>query len=285
MGGFNTMRAARAIVVASGLTVLLGLVAVASQSGFGKTGRHAQVSHALISYGLTVFLILFVACIPIAIYLRIQQFDPDSAAAGRGLRRYVRGIVGIGFAFAFAYLLHLLWPHLHMRHSPAHAAHAPQTGKSPSKLHSAAKQSSPTFEWPVLWATIVFVLVAVAVGVMRARMRPLVPLRELPFEEDVAATIESAIDDLEREPDARRAVIAAYARMEGVLGRHGLARRFSETPIEYLRRVLSRVTAHGEAVTRLTTLFERAKFSSHEIAGDAKHDAIAALREIREGMA
>jgi hypothetical protein len=107
----------------------------------------------------------------------------------------------------------------------------------------------------------------------------------LGLEDDLAATIGDAIDDLENEPDARRAVIAAYARMEAVLGRHGLKRRPSETPIEYLRRVLNDVTAHGDAVSRLTSLFERAKFSSHAIGDDAKREAIDALREIREGIA
>ena len=73
-----------------------------------------------------------------------------------------------------------------------------------------------------------------------------------------------AIDDLEAEPDARRAVIAAYARMEGVLARHGLRRKPSETPLEYLRRILLGLTARADAVRRLTSLFEQAKFSRHD---------------------
>ena len=67
--------------------------------------------------------------------------------------------------------------------------------------------------------------------------------------EDLAATIGDAIDDLEAEPDARRAVIAAYARMEAVLGRNGLRRAPSETPLEYLRRILLGLTSRGDAVT------------------------------------
>ena len=108
---------------------------------------------------------------------------------------------------------------------------------------------------------------------------------ELTVAEDLAATIGDAIDDLEAEPDARRAVIAAYARMEGVLGRHGLRRAPSETPLEYLRRILLGLTSRGDAVSRLTTLFEQAKFSRHEIDGAMKQDAIGALREIRDDLA
>jgi hypothetical protein len=146
--------------------------------------------------------------------------------------------------------------------------------------------TSPTFEWPVLWAALAIVVVAGSVAIYRIRTRqPLPGVATLGLAEDLAATIGNAIDDLEREPDARRAVIAAYARMELVLGRHGLQRRLSETPIEYLRRVLNDVSAHGEAVSRLTSLFERAKFSSHEIGDDAKREAIASLVEIRDGLA
>jgi len=102
--------------------------------------------------------------------------------------------------------------------------------------------------------------------------------------EDVAESIGDAIDDLEAEPDARRAVIAAYARMEGVFARHGMHRLASETPVEYLRRLLLGLTSRADAVTRLTGLFERAKFSRHEIDGTMKQDAINALRAIRDDL-
>lgn len=285
MVGPNLNRAARGILIGAGLTILLGLVAVATHSGFGHTGHHAVASHALISYGLTVFMILFVASIPIAMYMRIQQFDPDSVAAGRGLRRYIRGLLSIAFVLAAAYFVHLLWRHLHIQHHRPLGVNNPSQNAHVKNGASGHAATSPTFEYPVLWAALAFLLVAVAIGALRARKRAPLPLRDLPFEDDVAATIEGAIEELEREPDARRAVIAAYARMEAVLGRHGLARKLSETPIEYLRRVLLGLTAHGDAVTRLTGLFERAKFSTHEIDANAKQDAIGSLREIREGMA
>ena len=102
--------------------------------------------------------------------------------------------------------------------------------------------------------------------------------------EDFAATIGDAIDDLEAEPDARRAVIAAYARMEGVLGRHGLRREPSETPVEYLRRVLPASPRAPTRSLRLTGLFEEAKFSRHEIDGGMKRDAIDALGAIRDDL-
>ncbi len=94
-----------------------------------------------------------------------------------------------------------------------------------------------------------------------------------------------AIDDLEAEPDARRAVIAAYARMEGVLGAPRpppprRARRRSST----CGASCSGSPPRADAVKRLTSLFEQAKFSRHEIDSAMKQDAIGALREIRDDL-
>ena len=99
-----------------------------------------------------------------------------------------------------------------------------------------------------------------------------------------SSDLDDAIDDLEAEPDARRAVIAAYARMEAVLGRHGLRRRPSDTPVEYLRRVLLGLTSQDDAVQRLTKLFQEAKFSRHEIDASMKQEAITALKTIRDDL-
>jgi hypothetical protein len=72
--------------------------------------------------------------------------------------------------------------------------------------------------------------------------------------------------------------------MEGVFGRHGLRRRASETATEYLQRILLGLTTRVEAVGRLTGLFEQAKFSDHPVDGQMKHDAIDALRVIRDDL-
>ncbi len=75
-----------------------------------------------------------------------------------------------------------------------------------------------------------------------------------------------------------KAVIATYARMEETLAGAGLPRFVSETPLEYLGRVLRDLLhTSAEAVSRLTALFERAKFSPHEIDRGMKLEAIDAL--------
>lgn len=97
--------------------------------------------------------------------------------------------------------------------------------------------------------------------------------------------IDEALDDLEAEPDPRRAVIAAYARMEQTLRRSGLPRRPWEAPTEYLDRVLRALGGAAPAVDRLTALFEVARFSDHPVGPEMKRDAIAALTELRSGLA
>jgi hypothetical protein len=100
----------------------------------------------------------------------------------------------------------------------------------------------------------------------------------------VVLALERTLDDLRAERDPRRAVIAAYAQMETVLGRAGLPRLASEAPREYLRRVLGELGAGTESIERLTGLFERAKFSPHEIDGVMKDDAIGALEHLRDEL-
>ncbi len=100
----------------------------------------------------------------------------------------------------------------------------------------------------------------------------------------VATLVDESIDDLRSEGDPRRAVIAAYARMERGLGSAGLARQPFEAPLEYLRRVLLDLQAGAQPVGRLTELFERAKFSRHDVGTEAKDEAIECLLAIRGNL-
>jgi hypothetical protein len=92
------------------------------------------------------------------------------------------------------------------------------------------------------------------------------------------------LDDLRAERDPRRAVIGAYARLERTFAAHDVAREPSETPREYVDRALDRLGVSAFAVRRLTQLYERAKFSPHEIDAAMKDDAIDALAGLREEL-
>ena len=63
-----------------------------------------------------------------------------------------------------------------------------------------------------------------------------------------------------------------------------MPRRPHEAPLEYLVRVLVDLHASADSVSRLTDLFERAKFSHHTIGGELKADAVDALETIRDEL-
>ena len=79
-------------------------------------------------------------------------------------------------------------------------------------------------------------------------------------------------------------MIRAYGRMESALGSYGLQRRLSETPLEYIGRSLTSLRVGRASVERLGELFERAKFSRHEIDVSMKSDALAALGALRDEL-
>jgi hypothetical protein len=126
-------------------------------------------------------------------------------------------------------------------------------------------------------------MVAVVVAQLRAdrrRRRP-PPTRA----ERLVGLLDDTLEDLEHDPDPRRAVIAAWARMERGLAAAGLPRRPSEAPFEYAARVLETAMARPASVHRLTGLFERAKFSRHAIGPADRDEAVAALRAVRRELA
>jgi hypothetical protein len=283
----GTGRSIRLAVVAVGLLALLAVVAFASRSGFGHQSQ-AKPTPGYVSYAFTAFLIVFVLAIPFAIYSFIIQAREGQIARKSFKSRVIANTLTMFFFGALAFII------IYLKHHHGNLFDVNVKGLNPKGrlrkpgAHGKRAAYEPEFEWSIFWIAVAIALAGGGWFVWRWRQRKrrsLVPLELKPsVAEDFAASIGDAIDDLEAEPDARRAVIAAYARMEGVLTRHGLRRLPSETSLEYLRRVLIGLTARGEPVKRLTSLFEQAKFSRHEIDGSMKHDAIGALREIRDDL-
>jgi hypothetical protein len=109
------------------------------------------------------------------------------------------------------------------------------------------------------------------------------PWRERP-QDTLATLLEESADDLRDEPDLRRAIVAAYARMERALASAGLPRHPSEAPFEYVERALRELDASAHAAHRLTTLFEWAKFSQHEPEPAMRDEAIGALLAVRDEL-
>jgi hypothetical protein len=109
--------------------------------------------------------------------------------------------------------------------------------------------------------------------------------RRKPIAQSLTAVLDEAANDLRAQSDPRRAIVLAYARMETALDRAGVPRRRSEAPLEYFERLLVELDVAAAPLAALTDLFERAKFSRHEIDEGMKDRALAALQAIRWELA
>jgi hypothetical protein len=168
---------------------------------------------------------------------------------------------------------------------PYRRAHTKQA-RTPPRTQTVQRKTPPSpaaserLHWPSLAAAAAGAALALLVLalIVRAEVGRSSPAGDEPEIEDA---VSAGIDALESEADPRRGVIRAYAAMERALGERGLARHLAETPVEYLTRLLAHVEAGAAAAVRLTSLYERAKFSSHEINESMRQDAVAALRSLR----
>lgn len=159
---------------------------------------------------------------------------------------------------------------------------APADGSS----EDAAGRYRPEF---VLWPVLVvggLVVVALLAWYLAARGRRSVrePRLETPVEV-LADVLAEALDDLRSERDPRRAVIAAYARMERALAAAGVPRSAAEAPEEYLERVLGEIDLSRRSVGRLTSLFAWARFSGHDVHPEMKEEAIGTLEQVQRELA
>jgi len=175
--------------------------------------------------------------------------------------------------------------HLHFRPraTQSDAAQRASTTRAGARQPTAANRRNARLRWDEI--AIVAALLAAA-GVAMFATRKTRPVREwrARSHEELAVALDESLDDLRTEPDVRRAIIAAYARTERALSAAGVPRRPSEAPLEYLARALRSLSASAAAVTRLTDLFERAKFSQHEPDESMRTEAIDALVAVRDDL-
>jgi hypothetical protein len=146
----------------------------------------------------------------------------------------------------------------------------------------------PQYEAEFAWIPVIVVVLLAAVGFAAAYASSRRRKRRWAAEEAVAESLvdmlEDTLDDLRAEVDPRKAVIAAYARLERTLAAHGSARKAAETPDEYLQRILPRLAVDRRSIQRLTDLFTRAKFSQHDVDSGMKEEAIDALTQVRDEL-
>ncbi|MGH9045163.1 MAG: DUF4129 domain-containing protein [Acidimicrobiales bacterium] len=156
--------------------------------------------------------------------------------------------------------------------------------------HAVATAAASHFDWgPIVIIAVVAVAAAFIFGVWVWRRERRI-IHEFTDEdsaqiEATGALISESIDDLLNEPDPRRAVVAAYARMEGGLAYVGYPRSSSEAPRQFVSRVFLGLAVSRRTVLRLTNLFEEARFSPHPITEAMRHEAVGTLVSIRDELA
>jgi Domain of unknown function (DUF4129) len=155
-------------------------------------------------------------------------------------------------------------------------------GGAPTRAASAASGFVVPSWLP--WTLLGIVAFALAVGVVVTLLRRHQSSDEVADASATRAAVEAAIEALDAEGDARRAVIAAYGAMQRTLAEHGIARSPEEAPREYLERVLVASHATEEQATTLTGLFEEARYSAHAISEQLRVAALSALRSLRSRL-
>jgi hypothetical protein len=136
----------------------------------------------------------------------------------------------------------------------------------------------------VLGSLLVGIFVTAGVVAAQARRNREALDEEAGLKRALDEVLSDSLDDLRAERDPRRAVIRAYARMEKTFAAYGVPREEHETPVEYMGRVLDSLRVSSYAVRRLVQLFERAKFSPHDVGPSMKDDAIEALAGLRSEL-
>jgi hypothetical protein len=273
------------IVAAAGLLVLVVAAAVGSERadlGSGDVPVIGQVLSGVITGG-------FFALLAIGAFLLIFRRRGVSRARRSGpvVPWWLRSLVTIGLLVMFIVIALLVFGR---RPHPEHTKPTDRTAKQSQEAAAAKHSSSGPSGLPIaFYVGAALAVTAVVVGAARSPRAPAV----VDVDEDEAIddlppiplrrAVEASLDALESERDPRRAILAAYARVQSLLASDGLPRRASETEPEYLARVLEHYGAAAQPARRLTELFVWARYSAGDVDEQMRTDAIAAARALRDG--
>jgi Domain of unknown function (DUF4129) len=272
-GSANRRRGLLPVAAAVGLLALVAVGSLRGPLGSGR-GRPSYPADLVDSLVLLLFLAMIAAGV-----LAVVALWPNRHLPVRGRRA---GSWNLILPMAAIVLLWLFRDLLGLGGGDRDEDPATTLG-TPSTLELVDPPAEPGVVPMVVAGVALLAMVAIVAAQIRAdrrRRRP-PPTRA----ERLIGLLDDTLEDLEHDPDPRRAVIAAWARMERGLAAAGLPRRPSEAPFEYAARVLETSLARPASVQRLTGLFERAKFSQHAIGPAERDEAVAALRAVRRELA
>jgi hypothetical protein len=289
VGRASPPRSLARVAAVGGASSLLAVLVASTSHDLPARVRHAQLGGGVASgLGdvLVVLLALVVAAVPLiaSVSWRDRRRQPSPAASsidddGAQQAPPDRGLLVLPLAIAAVAALVLVVGALYGTAGHERAASSTATGGTTVHGPTARGGGALSVSWPLVGVLAVLAVVVGAVALLRARRRRTADTSGEDVE--LVAAVDESLDDLVREPDARRAVIAAYARMERALAGRGVERQPSETALEYLSRALVEARASERSARRLTTLFQRARFSQHGVDEAMKGDALDALRSLR----
>lgn len=290
-----------------GTGALLAVVAAASREPLGSSGAGSVPAHAvrapalvLGSLALVVALVLTALLASLLVPLFADAFrrrEPDDLVVLppplRGRSMLALGpvlVLTVAFALAVVFAVGAIQGNrvrTGATRSPA-LVPRPLAPASPPRRGSPSGASPTGFGLPVAAVAAGGALLGLSSLVLgsalvahRRRERGLGPpgLRA-----DLEAAIDESLSDLEASASPRAAVIRTYARMQGALSRQGVERLDSDAPREYLARARSALSRSDAVLTRLTELFEEARFSEHPMGEPMRIEATEALAELRAGL-
>ena len=282
-------RHTRALLLAAASVVLVALVAVAAGGyrlgGSSSSRPNPYAVDTILTIVIALYIVAAVGVVVVMFWggLELRRY-PRQQTKSQRVWRMLAVLLGA------AALVTVAAERYHLRAHPRPPSQSQALGNSAK--HSAHKKGAgnPAAHHAHLrLAPLLVVLGAggVAFGaflVAERRRRRRLP-RDWDAVEALSDVLDETLDDLRAETDPRRAVIAAYARMERALAAHGFPRRRFEAPHEYLGRVLGELSGGRLAAARLTSLFERARFSPHEIDASMKAEAVDAIESLQADLA
>lgn len=278
-------RAQRLLLSGVALTALLAAVAVASHAhrpGGGSGGGSADAGRVVFEYTASVMFVLFPLGALLVLWVMSMGRRQKLIQETGGLRRNVVTALSICVLIVPAALL--------FRHFVKYNGGGPVQPPAGAGTQvfggarGAEQHKKPEFQWlpALIVGSLIFgVAGAGAIMIVLKRQRGAAWDREAELMHALDEVLEDTLDDLRAERDPRKAVIGAYARMEKLFAAHQVPREEAETPQQYVGRVLDRLQVSSFAVRRLTSLYERARFSPHTVDSSMKDDAITALEGLR----
>jgi Domain of unknown function (DUF4129) len=273
-------RAGGALLAVLAVAVLLSVVALASrpEGGAGGTLLGADPARVVLDVVTYLFVVLVVLGLLVIVWALWPRPGDERLALPPRRRWGLSTLVTTLLLLALALWLRSAG---RLRGLSGAAGAGGGVRPVPTGVSGAARGAPPGMDW-IAAGIVVALLAAGAVGLwwlLRPRRRPAAPLARR-----LQAVLDDAIEDVLAEGDPRRAVIAAWARLERVLGRSGLPRRDSEAPFEYAARAGAALAVEPRWLERLADLFEWARFSTHEVTPAMREEALDRLVAVRDGL-